>query len=281
MIIDFHTHIFPEKMAAATIAQLESESATKAATNGCLDGLLASMELAGIDCSVIMPVVTKPKQFLGINRFAREINEHFNKAAAETSEEGVVRIPKLISFGGIHPESEDYKAQLRELKRMGFSGIKLHPDYQRMMFNDIRYKQIVSYASELDMIVMVHAGIDIGLPEPVHCTPDMAVEVLKDTQATKLVLAHLGGWKLWDRVEEILVGQNVYLDVAFTEAYIGEEQFYRILQTHGTDKILFATDSPWAEQKKTVEWIRDSKLSEDAKEQIFWKNANDLLKLIS
>lgn len=284
MIIDFHTHIFPEKMASATISQLEGVSGTKAATNGCLDGLLISMEEAGVDCSVIMPVVTKPKQFLGINRFAHEINECYG--AFETAEKDfaqalheVKSIPKVISFGGIHPDSEDYKSQLRELKSMGFKGIKLHPDYQGVMFNDTRYKRIVSYASELDMIILVHAGIDIGLPEPVHCTPAMALEMLRETEASKLVLAHLGGWKLWDSVEELLVGQKVYLDIAFTQAYIGEEQFYRIINKHGSDKILFATDSPWAGQKQSVEWLQNSALTAEAKEQIFWKNAFDLLKL--
>lgn len=277
MIIDFHTHIFPEKMASATIAGLERVSGTKAATNGCLDGLLASMEAAGVDCSVIMPVVTKPKQFAGINRFAYEINQSYG--AHDKINITSQLLPRLISFGGIHPDSEDYKAQLRELKSMGFKGIKLHPDYQGVMFHDIRYKRIVSYASELDLIVMVHAGIDIGLPDPVHCSPDMALEVIKDTQPNRLVLAHLGGWKQWERVEEILVGQNVYLDIAFTQNYISKEIFYKILYKHGTDKILFATDSPWSDQKKSVEWIRNSELTDMEKEQIFWKNANDLLKL--
>ena len=57
MIIDFHTHIFPEKIAAAAISELEKKSGLSAATNGCIQGLLASMEQAGVDTSVIMPVV--------------------------------------------------------------------------------------------------------------------------------------------------------------------------------------------------------------------------------
>lgn len=55
----------------------------------------------------------------------------------------------MISFGGIHPESENYKQELQEIKSLGMKGIKLHPDYQEMYFNDIRYKRLVSYASEL------------------------------------------------------------------------------------------------------------------------------------
>uniref|UniRef100_UPI0040562676 amidohydrolase family protein n=1 Tax=Acetatifactor sp. TaxID=1872090 RepID=UPI0040562676 len=270
MIIDIHTHIFPEKIAAATIAQLEQKADLKAATNGTVEELLASMDRASIDCSIIVPVVTAPRQFEGINRFAQQINEKYG-------EEQKNGLPRLLSFGGIHPDSEDYKGQMKTLKSMGFCGIKLHPDYQGVDFDDIRYKRIVAEASELDMTVVVHAGIDIGLPEHVRCTPAMSARVINDTQADKLVLAHLGGWKLWDEVEELLVGSKVYLDTAFIQQYIDKEQFCRIVKNHGSDKILFATDSPWSDQREAVDWLQGCQLSEEDKNAIFSKNALRLL----
>lgn len=272
MIIDFHTHIFPEKMASATIEALETKSGLCAATNGCVDGLLEAMDRTGVDCSVIMPVVTAPKQFDSINRFAQGINEQYGMQKD--------LLPKLISFGGIHPESEDYKEKLRTLKSMGFIGIKLHPDYQGVSFDDIRYKRIVEYATELDMLVLVHAGIDIGLPEPVRCTPKMSAKVLKDTGTDKLILAHLGGWKLWDEVEELLVGSKAYFDIAFIQQFIEKNQFCRIVQKHGSDKILFATDSPWTEQGYAIRWLEDCELTDEVKEKIFWKNAARILKIM-
>lgn len=270
MIIDFHTHVFPDRMAAATVAHLADEANLKAATNGTVGELLTSMNQSGVDCSVIVPVVTSPRQFSGINRFAREINEQY-------SEQRKGGLPGLISFGGIHPDSEDYKAQLKELKEMGFIGIKLHPDYQDVNFDDIRYKRIVSFASELDMIVLVHAGIDIGIPNPVRCRPAMAASVLKDTQTDNLVLAHLGGWMLWDDVEELLVGSKAFFDTSFIHQYITKEQFYRIVENHGSDKILFATDSPWSEQKEAVKWLQECDFLPEVKDAIFYKNALGLL----
>ena len=244
MVIDFHTHVF-------------------AHTNGCIDGLIASMKKAGVSRSIVLPVVTAPKQFSGINSFAVSINEKYSDC--------------LTSFGGIHPDSEDYKGQLKFLKDEGFVGIKLHPDYQGVMFNDIRYKRIVDYASELDMIIQVHAGVDIGMPDPVHCTPKMALEVLSDTGAKKLVLAHFGGWKLWDEVEEILAGRDVYFDTAFIEGYMDRKQFERIVKAHGSDRVLFATDSPWSGQKETIDWINACDLDDETKEKILYKNAQKLL----
>ena len=70
-MIDFHTHIFPEKIASRTLSFLSERCQTKPATNGMSEGLLASMEEAGLDCSIALPVVTKPSQFDSINRLIR------------------------------------------------------------------------------------------------------------------------------------------------------------------------------------------------------------------
>lgn len=259
-MIDFHTHIFPEKIAESTLAFLESKCKTKPFTNGMAEGLSQSTKEAGIDLSVILPVVTKPSQFTSINRFALEINQE-----------------NLISFGGIHPDSADYKAELNEIKRMGLKGIKLHPDYQGVFIDDIRYERIISYASELDLIVSVHAGFDPGFPDCVHCTPLKASKMLADVKPQKLVLAHMGGFQRWDEVEEFLVGRDVYLDTAVVFGAISDEQFIRICRMHGTDKILFATDSPWSGQKESVRYLNAIDLTDFEKEQIFDKNARNLL----
>ena len=116
MVIDFHTHIFPDTIASKTIAALEQTSGIEAATDGTLRGLLASMEMAGVDMSVVLPVVTKPSQFESINRYAKSVNETYSG--------------KILSFGGIHPDCEDYKQKLDFIKELGLPGIKLHPDYQ-------------------------------------------------------------------------------------------------------------------------------------------------------
>ena len=163
---------------------------------------------------------------------------------------------------------------------MGMKGIKLHPDYQDVYFNDIRYKRLVSYATELGMIISVHAGKDPLCPENVHCTPQMAAELIDEVAPDKLVLAHLGGNQQWDEVERYLVGRDVYLDTAVIFDYIEQEQFLRILRNHGSDRILFATDSPWAGQKRFVEVMRSMPVTEDERENVFGGNAGRLLGLL-
>lgn len=104
MVIDFHTHAFPDKIAEKTIAILADRSGTAASTDGTVDGLIGSMKDAGVDISVVLPVVTKPSQFESINAFAERINS----------------LPGIISFGGIHPDCEDSEKKDRRTRRRGF-----------------------------------------------------------------------------------------------------------------------------------------------------------------
>ncbi|MDF2542534.1 MAG: hypothetical protein K0S47_2252 [Herbinix sp.] len=198
MIIDFHTHIFPDKIAENTIHKLEAVGKIKAFTDGTLNGLKASMIKSNITLSVVLPVITKPSQFKAVNEFARQI----------TGKEGI------ISFGGIHPDMDDYKERLLEIKEFGLLGIKLHPDYQEMFIDDPKMVRLIQSAVELGLIIVIHAGLDIGLPDPIHCSAKRAATMLKqiDNQNAKIVLAHMGGFAVWDGVEEHIVGQNVWLE---------------------------------------------------------------------
>lgn len=259
-MIDLHTHIFPEKIAQKTINHLESIFGRKAILNGMIDDLSASSHKAGISLSVILPVATKPSQFRSINEFAAQINEE-----------------NLISFGGIHPESEHIKEELQIIKNLGLKGIKLHPDYQKTYFNDIRYKRLISYAEELGLITVVHAGVDPLSVNDVHCTPHMAAELIADVKPEKLVLAHMGGNEMWEDVEHYLVGENVYFDTAVVLGEIPKEQLLRMIHQHGVGKILFATDSPWADQSIFVKYLKDLPLNKEEKQMIFHENASALL----
>lgn len=263
MIIDFHTHDFPAAIASKSIALLQQRSGITPYTDGTYQGLARSMEEGGIDVSILLPVVTKPSQFDTVNRVAARLNE---------------RQEAIRSFGGIHPENEDYREKLKEIKRMGLPGIKLHPAYQETYMDDIRYKRIVSYALEQDLLVVFHAGVDIGLPEPVYTDPERTLNLLRDTGGGNIILAHLGGWKCWDQVEELLLDRDVYFDTAFVQDFMSKEQFMGIVRGHGTDKILFGTDSPWSGQKESVEWLKSLPFSQEEQEQIFWENAKKLLK---
>lgn len=264
MLIDFHAHTFPEKIAKKTIEALEERADTKATREGTVEALLLQMEETGVDLSVVLPVVTNPKQFQSVNEYAAMLNE--------------THAGKLLSFGGIHPDCADYMAELSYIKELGLKGIKIHPDYQGYFIDDLKYLRIIHRATELGLAIVTHAGVDIGLPSPVHCPPDRARHMLDEVKPEKMVLAHTGGWKQWDQVEEFLVGQKVFFDIAFTSRYLEKNQFEQMVRRHGIEQILFATDTPWESPKETVAYVESTELTVEEKEKIYSKNAKKILR---
>ncbi len=265
MYIDFHAHLFPESIAAATLKKLGAASALEPTTDGTANGLLQSMDNAGIDISVVLPVVTKPSQFDSVNRFAASLH------AAH---------PRLISFGGIHPDNEDIEEKLDTIVSLGLPGIKLHPDYQQTFIDDERYRRILQAAIDRDLIVSIHAGIDKGLPDPVHCSPDRTrrlLDTLSIPSSACIILAHGGGWGCWDEVERCLVGQPIYFDLGVTLQYIDQTQLLRLIRRHGAQRILFASDTPWSDQADCVKRFEALPLTENERRLIAFENAERLL----
>ena len=269
MIIDFHTHIFPEKIAKSTLDALSAKSSNVPFTDGTEYGLINELKSANADIAVTLPVLTKPTQFESVARFSMMVNEN-NKN----------NMPKLIAFAGMHPDCEDIKGKIAFLKDSGFLGIKIHPDYQGTFIDDERYITILKHAKDNDLIVVTHSGIDDGYTGlPVRCTPERVLKVIEKVGHSKLVLAHFGAHKLWDEVLDKLCGKDVYFDTADTLNEIDPEIFKKIVEKHGEDKILFATDSPWRGMKEDLAFLRSFNLGERVEQKILYKNALKLLNI--
>lgn len=285
MIIDFHTHIFPDKIAERAIKSIEestlihqgilvdsglSEDLPSAAEQftavipATLGALRQSMNENKIDASVVLPIATTTTQSASINKFAAQIN---NKDG-------------IYSFGSLHPFQEDWESTLYDIKEKGLRGIKLHPEYQKFYIDDPKSVRVLKKCEELDLIVMLHAGNDVGIAPPARCMPDRLRRVLDcHVSGEKIIAAHLGGWEAWDDVEKYLVGTPVYFDTAYTVSCMEREQLIRIIRNHGSEKILFGTDSPWRHQGKTAERLSKIGLSNEELSNIFCKNAKKLLKI--
>ncbi len=267
MIIDFHTHIFPDKIAAKTISSLSEKGSIPPFSDGTVNGLLESMEKAETDVSVVLPVMTSPTQFDSVNAFAVNINEIFAD-----------KEKRLISFAGIHPLCEDIESKMKFIKNSGFLGVKLHPDYQGTYIDDDNYVKILECAKEYDLIVVTHSGVDGGFRgQPVRCTPDRALKLTKKVPYKKLVLAHYGANEMFDEVLEKLCETDVYFDTAYILRFIDEDKFKKILKKHGEDRILFATDSPWSDIKNDVDILKSFALDKKIENKIFYENAQKLL----
>ncbi len=269
MIIDFHAHVFPDKIASSTINALEKASNGKANTDGTVLGLVNHMKESGVDVAITLPVLTKPTQFDSVMNFAIGINQTYSN-----------KNQRLISFGGIHPACDDIRGKMRALKDNGFLGVKIHPDYQNTFIDDDGYVEILKYAKDLDLIVVTHAGVDDGyIGQPVKCPPELCLKVIDKVNHNKFVLGHYGAHKQWHDVLDLLCGKDVYFDTAFTLHEIDKELFVKILEKHGEDKILFATDCPWRSMKEDLDILNSFKFSKETLDKILYKNAISLLNI--
>ncbi len=267
MIIDFHTHVFPDAIAQKTIDFLASQSGFVPYGNGTLSQLLALMEKGNVNHSVILPVVTKPAQFQSINRFAAQLSQR----------------PEIYAFGGIHPDDETPEAHLDEIKSLGLLGIKIHPDYQGVFIDDPRYIRIIRYALSIGLPVITHAGVDDGIDGETKCTPDRILRMLHEVygdnfpENPQIILAHAGSHRMYDEVLDKLCGLPVYFDLAYIMEETDPAVVLSIIRKHGADKILFATDSPWGDPRKGIDYLRSLPLTDDELEAILSRNALRIL----
>lgn len=281
MIIDFHTHTFPDSIAARAVESLSKEAHIVPHTDGTITGLIDSMDKGGIDMSVLLPVATNAGQVESINDKALKTNEKFDG--------------RLISFGCIHPEYSRYKEELRRIKNNGIKGIKIHPVYQKADIDSKEFLDIIYAACENDMIVITHAGLDIGFPGVVNCSPKMCRNVINTIGEFKFVLAHMGGWRNWEEVPLYLADTTAFLDTSFSSGRIkalsdgywddkdknmlDKEGFMKLVEAFGTDRLLFGSDSPWSDQKEAAEYIKELGLDKSDCDKIMFGNACRILDL--
>ena len=283
MRIDFHTHVFPDAIAEKAVHVLQAASHTRPFSDGTAGGLTASMKRAGLDVSLALPVATAPRQVPGINDAAKRVNDSFRETG-------------LKSFGGMHPDYAGWEAELERIQALGLPGVKLHPPYQGVDADDERFVRIVKKAGKLGLMVITHAGLDVGLPGNRCSTPEKLRRLADQAPDTTLILAHMGGWRCWKEVETLLPGTGVYLDTSFSLGsmtpngdgfykseedlrMLDEEGFLRLVDAFGADHILFGTDSPWSDQAASIAQIEALPLNEADKENILCLNAARLLKL--
>ncbi|WP_028583626.1 amidohydrolase family protein [Desulfogranum mediterraneum] len=258
--IDFHTHAFPDAIARTAIAALEKSGNIKAYLDGTIDSLLASMDQAGIDKSVLCSIATRPEQFQPILDWSMAI-----------------RSSRIIPLPSIHPTDPKRRSRLEQIHALGFPGIKLHPFYQDFFLDDPSLTELYYQLSELGLLAVVHTGYDIAYPRIRRADPRRIAKVSQQFPELKLITTHLGSWDQWDEVQELLIGKPIYMELSFSLDFLDQVRIREMLLSHPREYLLFGTDSPWTDQATTLQRLKNLNLPDDYFSAITRANAARLL----
>ncbi len=266
MLIDFHTHIFPDKLAERAIGSLSETGGITPYANGKLCQLLEKMDEDKVDVSVVLNIATKPAQETNVNNFAISLLEN----------------PRIIPFGSVYPGSGTSISEIERLKEAGIKGIKFHPEYQWFDVLDERVFPSYKKCGELGMIVTFHAGGDVGFKAPFHSDPERLNKLCDMFPDTTFVFAHMGGYDMWDDGARVYkYHKNMYLDTSIinTVSIIKNDSAKRLIDNVGVDHILFGSDMPWARASHSKAKLKELGLPDEYLKKIYAENAKRLLNI--
>ena len=261
-VFDFHVHLYPDHLAGKAVGALARRFGNPPAFDGTVGGMTADLAESGICGALNLPVATKADQVDSINAWAAANN----------------RGP-VFSLATVHPDSPDIPRVLAGAQAAGFKGVKLHPEYQDFTLDDPRVTPVWEACSGLGLFAFLHAGGERVFPAPYHSTPATLAALLARHPRLTVVAAHLGGFRMWDEAEALLVGKRLYLDLSHTLFWMPEAQLVRMVKRHGADRIVFGSDAPWQRPAAVLEAFLKLPFTAAEQRQILWANAAALLAL--
>ena len=259
MIIDFHAHIYPEKIAekaSKAIGHFYEDSPM--AYSGRAEELISSGQKIGVTQYVVHSAATTEAQVESVNNFIIE-------QCALHSE--------FVGFGTMHPDYKNYEAELQRIREAGLKGIKIHSDFQKFCVDDKKMDDIYDVVSSLNMAALFHAGdyrYDFSGPKRI-------ANVLQKHPKLTVIAAHFGGYTEWDNAIEFLVGKNVYFDTSSSLWKLSVEKANEMIMAHGYNKFLFGSDFPMWDHSDELKRFNTLLLSPSEREAILYGNAHSLL----
>lgn len=245
MIIDAHTHVWPDKIAHAALSGNRLPGLV-ARGDGTVDGLMQDMSGSGVDASCCLGIANEARHVDRVNEFV-----------------AALRSPERFGFGTVHVELS-VEDNLASLRRHGITAVKIHPLFQRYALNDPRLWSIFE-AFGSDIAVITHVG-EGGSPEAnALSNPGMIRDIARQFPDLRLMACHFGGYKLFDDAREILEGVDVVLETSWPPslATLRPERVRQLIQRHGAERIVFGSDWPMTSPVEEIAAIEALGLSDD------------------
>jgi hypothetical protein len=280
MIIDFHTHLFPEKIRKNRETYFSNEPAfqmlyqsPKSRLIGAKE-LLTAMDAGHVDKSVIFGFPWKDE-----GRF-KQHNDYISEVVSRYPE-------RFIGLGCFDPFSDRAAEETQRcLQEGGLSGIGELAFYQNGIENDslARLEPVMEICRDRNLPVLIHTNEPVGHQYPGK-TPNTLAQIyqLIDTfSQNDIVLAHWGGGLFFFSLLKKEVKQRlnrVYFDTA-ASPYLYDPSVYRLaIELVGADKILFGSDFPLLPPARYFKEMKAAGLSAEEMKQICGLNAAKLFNL--
>ena len=244
MIIDFHTHIFPDAVRANRDHYFHGESAFKLlyahpqSKLAGVDEIINNMNQEEVDCSVIFgfPWQSMHQCRLGNDYVIEAVNKNPDR---------------LIGFSCVNPFDQEASQEVERCIAAGLKGVGelafYHSGFDDKAFQALQ--PIMKICCQNNLPVLIHTNEPIG-----HQYPGKTPVILKQIYAlaqsfpdNKIVLAHWGGGiffytLLKKEVKDTL--KNIYYDTAASPFLYNHAIYPLACQLAGLDKILFGSDFP-------------------------------------
>ena len=282
MIIDAHVHLFTPKIIANVSAKsgmvaelhLQADEATQRIGTAALGTALGR---AGVHTALMLPTAG-----------ADGVSE-VNRAAMATAAD----CDYLNTAGTLHPECKDLQAELASLHAAGIRAIKLCSFSQGFMLNApaamAMFAQIETFnRNHIDHFFVVldtfyKAAAYFGTDPRFTTDPAHISHLVRTFPGITFVGAHMGGLTapFEDNIHYLPAADNLYLDTSNAAHTLNETEFIRLLQIHGSNRILFGTDWPWfdpGEEIMLIEGLLDrAGYTVNDKAKVFGGNIAELM----
>ena len=257
-VIDMHTHIFPDKIAAkATIATAEYFTLPEPPNHyGSVKELEDVLAEAGVEYAMVFSAATTAHQVEHINRYI----------CGEA-----LKQPKFIPCGTLHAEYENYKEELAWMREHGIHGVKIHPEFQHFVLNDERLFPMFEEMERTDMFLIAH----MGDPRVMVSGPHRMQPIAETFPKLRCIASHLGNWGDWDPAKILPMAKlpNMYTDISSSFSYVADKKpLYEMLRAYDPTHVFYGSDYPIWCPKKELEKALALDLEEDFLEDILFNN---------
>jgi predicted TIM-barrel fold metal-dependent hydrolase len=261
MIIDSHAHVWPDHIAAQVLAQRPAGLDPR--HDGTVNGLLRTMDAAGIDRAVALGVA-------GVARNVERTNEFI----------GGLDRTRFIPFGSVHPELSN-EVNVQSLADHGIRGVKLHPLFQEVSLADPRVIDLMRALAEAGFTVITHAGAGGSAAANQRGAPHHLRALIDAVPSLRIIACHYGGYQLLDEAEQAVVGSPAVLETSWppSVAVLDADRIRRIVGRHGAHRVVFGSDWPMTDPAAEIAAIRSWGLPAQQERGILGENLAALLGL--